>query len=100
MARGLGYVPLPVLVNAYNGQDPVFYLQHALLDRICWQWLDSQLSTCLTAITGNTSMFPSMDWSYTPATLEDTLTTYSVIPNAKIRELMDMRGKLLCHSYT
>jgi len=78
--------------------DPLFYMHHAFIDRIWWLWQEQKESR-LGAIAGNTSLFPNMDWTYTPATLDDTLKMYGIVPDAKVRDVMDVRGKRLCNVY-
>lgn len=63
-----------------------------------WMWQEKHKSR-LSVIAGNTSLFPNLDNTYTPATLEDTLTMYGIVPDAKIKDLMDTRGKRLCMVY-
>src|SRR5690606_40862261 len=44
-----------------NQPDPLFYLHHAFIDRIWWQWQSANLSTRLTDIAGYTRQFALPD---------------------------------------
>jgi tyrosinase len=74
--------------------DPLFYLHHTFLDRVWWQWQEKNLPARLTDIAGYTTPNGPVN-----ATLDDELNMFGVIPNATIRDVMDIRGPLLCFEY-
>jgi hypothetical protein len=78
--------------------DPLFYLHHAWLDKLWWNWQSRDLSKRLAEIAGHTTRTrPAAGWIR--ATLNDTLNMFGVVRNAAIREVMDIRGDLLCVEY-
>ena len=78
--------------------DPIFYLHHTFLDRVWWQWQERALPARLTDFAGyNTQYEPATGW--VNATLDDELNMFGIIPNATIRDLMDIRGGRLCYEY-
>lgn len=96
--------------------DPVFFLHHANVDRLWWQWQKANLSARLTDMTGplipptyimqeNWWLTPSaayLDYDGDPGnvtTLNHVLWSMGVWPNHTISEVMDLRGKLTCADY-
>ncbi|RPA77868.1 Di-copper centre-containing protein [Ascobolus immersus RN42] len=83
--------------------DPLFYLHHTYLDRIWWQWQKKDLKKRLVDIAGYTSNFPPKPeepgQGWVNATLDDTLDMFGIIPNATVREVMDIRAWPLCFDY-
>lgn len=78
--------------------DPLFYLHHTFLDRVWWRWQQQNLPARLSDIAGYTTQEPPAG-GWINATLDDELNMYGVIPNALIREVMDVTGDLLCMEY-
>lgn len=96
--------------------DPIFFLHHANVDRLWWQWQQANLSARLTDMSGplipptnimkeNRWLLPSaayLDYDGDPAnatTLNHVLWTMGVWPNHTISEVMDSRGSLICADY-
>jgi len=78
--------------------DPLFYLHHTFLDRVWWQWQEKDLGKRLSDIAGyTTGSEPEGGWVL--ATLEDVLDMKGVIPNQKIRDIMNIKGGVLCYEY-
>jgi len=78
--------------------DPIFYLHHAFLDRVWWQWQEGALPARLSDFAGYTTEYePVTGW--VNATLDDELNMFGIIPNATVRDLMDIRGGRLCYEY-
>ena len=78
--------------------DPLFYLHHTFIDRVWWRWQAAGLPARLSDISGYTdSVEPPTGW--VNAKLSDELVMYGIIPNAKISDVMDIGGGLLCHEY-
>ncbi|KAH0437823.1 amino acid transporter [Colletotrichum camelliae] len=98
-----------------NG-DPLFYLHHAYLDRVWWQWQEVNLTARLTDISGQNILDESiLDMAGLSApgseltdyngdngnvtTLEHILFIQNLVPNVTIADIMDMRGDVICAEY-
>ncbi|RPA80584.1 Di-copper centre-containing protein [Ascobolus immersus RN42] len=81
--------------------DPLFFLHHAWVDRIWWQWQRKNLTERLTDIGGFSSAhyYPLPDVGHVPATLEDNLNMVGLGPDKKIGDVMDSRQWPLCVEY-
>ncbi|KAG5635596.1 hypothetical protein H0H81_010667 [Sphagnurus paluster] len=75
--------------------DPIFYLHHANLDRIWWEWQMVDPQTRLFDISGRTSVDPP----YQNVTLDFMLDMGGVAPHVPIRKVMDIRRKPGCYVY-
>ncbi|KAK7052176.1 hypothetical protein R3P38DRAFT_2858995 [Favolaschia claudopus] len=74
--------------------DPVFYLHHAFVDKLWWDWVGLDFASRIDQISGRTAVVPP----YTNVTLDFELDTM-VVPVVAIREVMDIRNPLLCYTY-
>lgn len=97
--------------------DPLFFLHHAYLDRVWWQWQQVNLTARLTDMSGQNipsqtyldqNNFGYPDASVTDyfndnggnvTTLNHTLWMVGLIPNATIADVMDLGGDLICAEY-
>lgn len=87
--------------------DPMFYLHHGFIDRLWWQWQQSNASYGLTAIGGNAYNVTYLDEEdiVLPAsvpqtiTLDTQLTVYDILPSLPISEVMNIQGGYLCYEY-
>lgn len=78
--------------------DPLFYLHHTWLDRVWWRWQQRDPRARLRDIAGYTTQArPASGW--VTATLDDELNMFGIIPNARIRDVMDSGSDLLCVEY-
>ncbi|KAL0640687.1 hypothetical protein Q9L58_000358 [Maublancomyces gigas] len=78
--------------------DPLFYLHHTFLDRLWWLWQQRDLAARLFDIAGyTTAVEPEGGWIQ--ATLDDEMDMHGIIPGARIRDLMDIGGPILCYEY-
>jgi tyrosinase len=76
----------------------LFYLHHTYLDRIWWRWQKRNLPHRYYDISGYTTQTkPESGW--VAATLDDEFNMFGIIPNATMREVMDIGGDLLCVEY-
>lgn len=73
--------------------DPLFYLHHANLDRIWWQWQQKNPAKRLKEISGRSTVAPP----YKNVTLEFPLKMGSLAPLLTIGDVMDTRD--LCYTY-
>jgi len=88
--------------------DPLFYLHHANLDRIWWEWQQEDLENRLCDIDGNLTppkgfLFPGQDYSKFPnktIALDWVINVGRLAPNVKTRELMDIEHGVLGYRYT
>ncbi|KAJ0270655.1 hypothetical protein CBS470a_013438 [Colletotrichum nupharicola] len=98
-----------------NG-DPLFYLHHAYLDRVWWQWQEANLTARLTDISGQNIPDQSiLDMAGLSApgseltdyngdngnvtTLNHVLFIQNLVPNVNIADIMDIRGDVVCAEY-
>lgn len=102
-------------VSASPG-DPIFFLHHAYLDRVWWQWQQANLSSRLTDISGrnvptNETLaagglsYPTaaiLDYDGDPAnvtTLNHNLWMVALIANATAGDVMDLGSAVSCAEY-
>lgn len=78
--------------------DPVFWPQHAMVDRVYWTWQNSDIKKREMAFTGGTS---GIGDGGLPASIDDILTLgdYVVQPNITIRSAMSTLGGPFCYVY-
>ncbi|KAF3767350.1 hypothetical protein M406DRAFT_61271 [Cryphonectria parasitica EP155] len=87
--------------------DPMFFMHHNYIDRVWWKWQTANASSRLSDMSGNA-------WNYTffeenditlPAsvnlntTLDYVLTTFDILPDIKVEEVMNAQGGYLCYEY-
>lgn len=102
--------------QAASPGDPVFFVHHANLDRLWWQWQNGNLTARLTDIGGvnvppeanreaQQWLYPSaavLDYDGDPSnvtTLSHVLSMVGLVPNATIAEVMDLHNDLNCATY-
>ncbi|KAJ7597583.1 monooxygenase [Mycena floridula] len=82
--------------NVYSSPgDPIFYLHHANLDRIWWQWQSANLTHRLYAMSGRSSVDPP----FKNVTLDFQLKMVGLAPLIAIREVMNIESHPLCYTY-
>lgn len=98
-----------------NG-DPLFYLHHAYLDRVWWQWQEANLTARLTDISAQNIPDQSiLDIAGLSApvneltdyngdngnvtTLNHVLFIQNLVPNVTIADIMDIRGDVVSAEY-
>lgn len=74
--------------------DPLFYLHHANLDRIWWQWQTAS-SSRLYEISGVSSVDPP----FSNVTLDFLLPLNGLDSAVPISDVMDVRNSQLCYTY-
>lgn len=85
--------------NPYSSPgDPLFYLHHAWLDKLWWDWQSRNLGVRVLDITGRKKMSDSVATKDVVA-LGDVLNMMGVVPNATVRDVMDLNGRRLCVEY-
>ncbi|KAF7338726.1 Tyrosinase central domain-containing protein [Mycena sanguinolenta] len=75
--------------------NPVFYLHHANLDRIWWNWQQLDLPHRLFDVSGRSSVDPP----FVNITLAFELKMLNLAPLVPIRDIMDPRSEPLCYRY-
>lgn len=104
--------------NDASPGDPLFFLHHANLDRLWWQWQKDNLTQRLTEMEGSnippTTVATANGWLYPseaflrydgdPApglntTLNHVLWTHDVVQNYTIADVMDLTGEVICAEY-
>ncbi|KAK7736002.1 hypothetical protein SLS63_003520 [Diaporthe eres] len=106
-----------VMINvATSPGDPIFFLHHAYIDRVWWQWQQANLTSRLTDISGRNvptdEMLASGNLSYPTAaildydgdsgnvtTLNHTLWMVDLIANATAGDVMDLGSSTSCAEY-
>ncbi|KAJ7669374.1 tyrosinase [Mycena polygramma] len=84
------------MLNTYSSPgDPVFYLHHANLDRIWWDWQQLDLPRRLFDVSGRSSVDPP----FVNITLSFELKMLNLAPLVPIRDIMDPRSEPLCYIY-
>ena len=102
--------------NTNRFPDPLFFLHHANLDRLWWQWQQRDLNLRLWGMGGRMPSEEAMKlnnftaiseltlkWDGDPSnvtTLNHILNMGGVVPNRTVSEVMDIRNQLLCYQYT
>lgn len=97
--------------------DPIFYLHHAWLDKIYWDWQQKDLAVRLTEIGGTNlpnarvsalagpPQFPAsalLDFNGdggSVTTLNHTLWMNGIAPNVTIGDVIDLNGGVNCAEY-
>ncbi|KAL0563121.1 hypothetical protein V5O48_018955, partial [Marasmius crinis-equi] len=75
--------------------DPLFFLYHANVDRIWWEWQVADPEQRLYLIDGPTSIDPP----YEEVTLDFPLKMAGMAPTIPLKQVMDTENGLLCYSY-
>ncbi|KAF4911882.1 Tyrosinase ustQ [Colletotrichum viniferum] len=103
-------------VGGLSNGDPLFYLHHAYLDRVWWQWQEDNLTARLTDIsTQNIPDQSILDMAGLSApvneltdyngddgnvtTLNHVLFIQNLVPNITIADIMDIRDDVVCAEY-
>ena len=95
-AQGVSDCPLDLsFAYTMSASDPLFYLHHANLDRIWWNWQMLDLPNRLHDITGRTTWGPP----YRNVTLDFPLNMGTEAPVVSIRDVVDIRKDILSYSY-
>ncbi|TLS27447.1 hypothetical protein PpBr36_05465 [Pyricularia pennisetigena] len=74
--------------------DPLFYLHHAFVDRLWWNWQMADPANRLYQLGG-----PSTQKGTDQTTLDYVMTTYEIRPNVTVGQVMDIQGDYLCYQY-
>ncbi|KAF7324633.1 Tyrosinase central domain-containing protein [Mycena kentingensis (nom. inval.)] len=75
--------------------DPVFYLHHAFLDKIWWDWVQMDSASRITDVSGRSTVEPP----FTDITLDFELDMLGLVPTVTVREVMDLDSESLCYTY-
>jgi len=75
--------------------DPVFFMHHSFVDHSWRMWQRSNSAQRLYQISGYTTQSPP----FKQTTLDTPLYGYGIIPDAKVRDVMDTLGGYLCYKY-
>lgn len=78
--------------------DPLFYLHHAFVDRLWWNWQSKDPSNRLYQLGGPSSQGPC-EGECEETTLDYIMTTYEIRPNVTVKDVMDIQGGYLCYNY-
>jgi len=75
--------------------DPLFYLHHAMLDRVWWMWQRANPSHRLYQIAG----FTTIENPVVPTTLDYVLDYPGISHNVTVRDVMDTSREPSCYEY-
>ncbi|KAL2843570.1 hypothetical protein BJX68DRAFT_270065 [Aspergillus pseudodeflectus] len=96
--------------------DPIFYLHHAYLDRLWWQWQQADEANRLTAM-GGVNVPPQsildlvglqgpdpsvVDYNGDEGdttTLRHVLWLHGIVPNVTVADVLDLGGEVICGTY-
>ncbi|KAF2746070.1 monooxygenase [Sporormia fimetaria CBS 119925] len=76
--------------------DPIFYLHHANLDHIFWQWQQKDRETRLREVGGPVA---PLDYSGQNVTMDFLVNLGPLGPDTMLEELLDTEGGKLCYTY-
>lgn len=98
------FTPNPHLVVRSNvlHPEPVFFLHHANLDRVYWQWQSKNLPARLHDVSGSVELLGPITGPN--VTLAFPIELGPLAPQVTIRDLMDIKGLrsrtgVLCYDY-
>jgi len=74
--------------------DPIFFLHHAMVDKVWWQWQQHR------ATPNRTYAYNGLRRDKTNATLDDVMPMLGLAPDALVRQYMDTQGGTLCYLYS
>ena len=72
--------------------DPIFFLHHAMVDKVWWQWQQRDPQN-------RTFAYKGLRNDGRNATLDDVLPMLGLAPDAVVRNYMDTKGGTLCYTY-
>ena len=75
--------------------DPIFYLHHANLDRIWWNWQQTEPNIRLYEVSGRSTITPP----FQNITLDFGLEMGGFAPITPIRQVMDIHSEPMCYTY-
>ncbi|KAJ7217120.1 tyrosinase [Mycena pura] len=75
--------------------DPLFYLHHAFLDKLWWDWVGINVSSRQEDISGRSTVDPP----YVSVTLDFELDMMMLAPPVTIKDIVDTRSGWLCYIY-
>lgn len=105
------------MVNvALSPGDPIFFLHHAYIDKIWWEWQELDIEARLIDMSGTNQPRSGGSPGGPPGlklradtfdygdpgnetTLSHILGMVNIVPDAIIAEVMDLRGDLICAEY-
>ncbi|OJJ45991.1 hypothetical protein ASPZODRAFT_67720 [Penicilliopsis zonata CBS 506.65] len=82
--------------------DPVFFLHHAYIDRMWWNWQKTDPENRLYQIGGwvvNETANPEPAHGWGETTLGYVLSSYDMLPNVTVEEVMNPMNGYLCYDY-
>lgn len=79
--------------------DPLFWLHHAFVDRLWWQWQKKDLKKRVKDISGYTTLIEPEEGGWVKTSFEDEMDMMGLIPNANIGQLMHIQDGILCYDY-
>jgi tyrosinase len=74
--------------------DPMFFLHHGFIDRNWWAWQNLDPTNNLYQLSGYTTQTGDIE-----VTLDYVMSTWGVLPDVTIDQVMDTQGGYLCYEY-
>lgn len=78
--------------------DPLFYLHHAYLDRLWWQWEQINATDRMFAMQGNTTV-TEPPGGFVEMTINYEMSVFGILPNVTIADVANIQGGYLCYDY-
>ncbi|KAJ6534938.1 tyrosinase, partial [Mycena capillaripes] len=75
--------------------DPLFYLHHAFLDKLWWDWVGMDFSSRAEDMSGRSTVNPP----YVEITLDFGLDMMMLAPTVRISDVVDIRSEAQCYIY-
>jgi tyrosinase len=79
--------------------DPSFFLHHGFIDRNWWTWQNIDPTNNLYQISGYTTQKPLPSGGYEEVTLDYVMSSWGVLPDVMVYDVMDTEGGYLCYEY-
>jgi tyrosinase len=79
--------------------DPSFFLHHGFIDRNWWTWQNIDPTNNLYQISGYTTQKPLPSGGYEEVTLDYVMSSWGVLPDVTVYDVMDAEGGYLCYEY-
>ena len=88
--------PISNKADFISTAEPLFYLHHAQVDHVYWQWQQQDLATRLHEVGGQTT---PRDTTGPNVTADFEVNMGAIAPSIPISDLLDTEGDVLCYTY-
>lgn len=81
---------MPIAIGSTN--DPIFFLHHAMIDRVWWLWQQQNPSV-------RNADYSGVEYANQPATLDSIMYMSGFAPDRVVRDFMTTNNNDLCYRY-